>query len=110
LIKRLPSCSGRPPGAYGAAAGHRPLLQAAERFRTGRPEIRRRRAVRSNAQAARSCPANVAGVAPHWSPRRHGRPTARRHRITAPIPGAFLLVDILPPCQFLKMAVNLQDT
>ncbi len=38
--------SGRPPGAYGAAAGHRPLLQATERFRTGRPEIRRRRAVR----------------------------------------------------------------
>ena len=38
------------------------------------------RAVRSNAQAARSCPANVAGVAPHWSPRRHGRPAAGRHR------------------------------
>jgi len=49
LTSRHPFLTGRPPGAIGAGAGHRPLLQAAKRFRTGRSEIRRRRAGRSNA-------------------------------------------------------------
>ncbi len=82
--------SGHPPGALvRAAAAPRLALRPTERPRASRSSRCARRAVRSNAQAARSCPANAAYVAPHWSPRRHGRPTARRLRITAPIPGAF---------------------
>jgi len=70
---------GAPPLGFGGFAnpkrfGRRSVLAL------GVPNTGAGRAVRSNAAAARSCPASVAGVASCWSPRRHGRPTARRHR------------------------------
>ena len=91
--------SGKPSGAQGAPRrrivkrfGRRSALAlAAPQGVAAATPMRGRRAVRSNAAAARSCPAKHSGGPSRCQPHRCGRPTARGCRITAPIPGAIFL-------------------